>query len=304
MFLVEHFYFKIYLNKIFELMNSEKELYKNLKPFLECKDFTVSKTVFNVQKNEEFDLLVTTPVPENLGDFYESEDYISHTDSTKSLFDKVYQFVKNIALKRKLNLINSFHTNTKSILDVGAGTGDFLQTCKNNSWNVFGTEPNQGARNLASQKGITLYENLSDLSNQKFDVITLWHVLEHVDNLFEVIEQLKNLLHENGRLVIAVPNHKSYDANYYKEFWAAYDVPRHLWHFSQNSISKLFSELNFKVEKTLPMKFDAYYVSLLSEKYKSGRMKPISAFYRGWLSNLKAKSTSEYSSLIYVLKKT
>ena len=303
MFLVEHFYFKIYLNKIFELMNSEKELYKNLKLFLECKDFTVSKTVFNIQKNEEFDLLVTTPVPENLGDFYESEDYISHTDSTKSLFDKVYQFVKNIALKRKLNLINSFHTNTKSILDVGAGTGDFLQTCKNNSWKVFGTEPNQGARNLALQKGIELYENLSDLSNQKFDVITLWHVLEHVDNLFEVIEQLHNLLHENGRLVIAVPNHKSYDANYYKEFWAAYDVPRHLWHFSQNSISKLFSEFNFKVEKTLPMKFDAYYVSLLSEKYKSGRMKPISAFYIGWLSNLKAKSTSEYSSLIYILKK-
>jgi len=303
MFLVEHFYFKIYLNKFFELMNSEKELYTNLKPFLECNDFTVSKTVFNVQKNEEFDLLVTTPVPKNLSDFYESEDYISHTDSTKSLFDKVYQFVKNIALKRKLNLINSFHTNSNSILDVGAGTGDFLQTCKNNSWKVFGIEPNQGARNLASQKGIKLYENLSDLSNQKFDVITLWHVLEHVDNLFEVIEQLNKLLHENGRLVIAVPNHKSYDANYYKEFWAAYDVPRHLWHFSQNSISKLFSKFNFKVEKTLPMKFDAYYVALLSEKYKSGRMKPISAFYRGWLSNLKAKSTSEYSSLIYVLKK-
>ena len=303
MFLVEHFYFKIYLNKIFELMNSEKELFKNLNPFLECKDFTVSKTVFNVQKNEDFDLLVTTPVPENLSDFYESEDYISHTDSTKSLFDKVYQLVKNIALNRKLNLINSFDTDSKFILDVGAGTGDFLQTCKNNSWKVFGTEPNLGARNLALQKGITLHENLSDLSNQKFDVITLWHVLEHVDNLFEVIEQLNKLLHENGRLVIAVPNHKSYDANYYKEFWAAYDVPRHLWHFSQNSISKLFSKFNFKVEKTLPMKFDAYYVSLLSEKYKSGKMKPISAFYRGWLSNLKAKSTSEYSSLIYVFKK-
>lgn len=284
-------------------MNSEKELYKSLKPFLECKDFTVSKTVFNVQKNEEFDLLVTTPVPENLGEFYESEDYISHTDSSKSLFDKVYQFVKNIALKRKLNLINSFNTNSKSILDVGAGTGDFLQTCKNNSWKVFGTEPNQGARNLASQKGITLHENLTDLSNQKFDVITLWHVLEHVDNLFEIIEQLNNLLNENGRLVIAVPNHKSYDANHYKEFWAAYDVPRHLWHFSQTSITKLFSKSNFKLDKTLPMKFDAYYVSLLSEKYKSGKMKPISAFYRGWLSNLKAKSTSEYSSLIYVLKK-
>ena len=284
-------------------MNKKIDFYKNLQPFLECKDYTVSGEMYQVKKNTEFDMLVTTPVPKNLGNYYKSDDYISHTDSKKSLFDKVYQSVKNITLKRKLKLINSFKTSSKNILDVGAGTGDFLKVCQNNSWNVFGTEPDFGARKIASKKGVILLEDLSKIENQKFDVITLWHVLEHVENLQEYISILNNLLSDNGRLIIAVPNHKSYDANYYKQFWAAFDVPRHLWHFSQTSIKKLFAQVDFVVEKTLPMKFDAYYVSLLSEKYKSRKMKPITAFYRGFTSNYKARSTKEYSSLIYVLKK-
>ena len=284
-------------------MSKEIDFYSNLQPFLECKDYTVSGEEYQVMLNKEFDMLVTNPVPKNLGDYYKSENYISHTDSKKSLFDKVYQAVKNITLNRKLKLINSFNTPSKNILDVGAGTGDFLKVCQNNSWNVFGTEPDSGARNIASKKDVILKEDLSKITNLEFDVISLWHVLEHVENLREYISTLHNLLSNDGRLIIAVPNYKSYDANYYKQFWAAFDVPRHLWHFSQTSISKLFSKENMVVEKTLPMKFDSFYVSLLSEKYKSGKMKPISSFYRGLVSNWKAKNTSEYSSLIFVLKK-
>lgn len=300
MFLVEQFIF----------MSKKIDFNNNLKPYLQCKDYTVSGEVYQVMKNPEYDMMVTKPVPENLGDYYKSEDYISHTDSKKSLFDKVYQFVKNITLKRKLNLINkclqyqnSISRPEKNVLDIGAGTGDFLKYCSNNSWKVYGTEPDEGARNIASKKGINLKENLEEFRNQKFEIITLWHVLEHVENLEEYIIILNNLLSDNGRLIIAVPNYKSYDANYYREFWAAFDVPRHLWHFSQTSILKLFSKVNMTLEKTLPMKFDAYYVSLLSEKYKSGKMKPVQSFYQGFVSNLKAKSTKEYSSLIYVLKK-
>ena len=284
-------------------MNKKIDFYKNLEPFLECKDYTVSGEIYQVKKNTEFDMLVTVPVPKNLGDYYKSENYISHTDSKKSVLDKVYQSVKNITLKRKLKLINSFGTSTKNILDVGAGTGDFLKVCKDNSWTVFGTEPDVDARNIAAKKGIILHEDLSKIKHSKFDVITLWHVLEHVENLQEYISELENLLSENGRLIIAVPNYKSNDAKYYKKHWAAFDVPRHLWHFSQTSISKLFSEVQMTVEKTLPMKFDSYYVSLLSEKYKSGKMNPIKSFQRGFSSNLRAKDTNEYSSLIYVLKK-
>ena len=237
-------------------MSKKIDFYQNLEPYLVCKDYTVSHEEYQVMFNKEFDMLVTIPVPKNISDYYKSEDYISHTDSKKSLFDKVYQAVKKITLKRKLKLINSFNTKSKKVLDVGAGTGDFLKVCKMNSWEIFGSEPDSGARNIAAKKGVNLEKDLSKFQNQQFDVITLWHVLEHVENLQEYITTLKSLLTENGRLIIAVPNFKSYDAIMYKEFWAAFDVPRHLWHFSKTSISKLFSYENMKVEKILPMKFD------------------------------------------------
>ncbi len=276
--------------------------YNNTKPYLTTKDYSVSKEVFELEKNEEFDMLVTIPVPKNLSSYYESENYISHTDGKKGVFEKVYQLVKNYTLKKKLKLINSFNSEEKTILDIGAGTGDFLATCKNDNWQVLGIEPNKKAREIAASKNITLQENISVVKNKKFDVITLWHVLEHVENLEEYIQQLKALLKENGTLIIAVPNYKSYDANHYKKYWAAFDVPRHLWHFSQTSISKLFSKENISIVKTLPMKFDSYYVSLLSERYKNGKMNPFKAFWIGFTSNRKAKKTNEYSSHIYVLK--
>ena len=283
-------------------MDDQKELYTNLTPLLNCKDNTVSGKYFEVMMHQEYEMLVTSPVPKNLENYYKSETYISHTDSKKTFFDKIYQGVKNHTLKQKLILLNSFKSGSKSVLDFGAGTGDFLKICKNNNWQVLGIEPSAEARENAVKKGIYLKENLLDITNQKFDVITLWHVLEHVENLKNTIKVLKSLLQPEGRIVVAVPNYKSYDAEFYKEYWAAYDVPRHLWHFSQKAIHKLFLEVEMIVEETLPMKFDSYYVSLLSEKNKTGKSNPIKAFYRGFLSNRRAKSTTEYSSLIYVIK--
>ena len=283
-------------------MDDQKELYINLSKLLNCKDNTVSGDYFEVMVNTEYEMLVTYPVPKNIEDYYKSEAYISHTDSKKTFFDKSYQVVKNHTLKQKLILLNSFKSSSKSVLDFGAGTGDFLKICKNNNWQVLGIEPSAEARENAVKKGVHLKENLLDVTNQKFDVITLWHVLEHVENLKSTIKALKSLLQPEGRIVVAVPNYKSYDAKFYKEHWAAYDVPRHLWHFSQKAIRKLFLEAEMIVEETLPMKFDSYYVSLLSEKYKTGKSNPVKAFYRGFLSNLSAKSTTEYSSLIYVIK--
>ena len=284
-------------------MGHKSDFQKKLESYLECKDFIVSGESYEVMFNPAYEMLVTFPVPENLKEYYKSEDYISHTDSRKSLIDIVYQFVKRSTLRRKLALINSFNTTTKTILDVGAGTGDFLKICVANNWNISGVEPNSDARKISKTKGVLLQKELDQLGDKQYDVITLWHVLEHVENLSSYIFKLKQLLSDNGRLLIAVPNYKSYDAKYYKEFWAAYDVPRHLWHFSQQSIQKIFSFEKMSVEKIIPMKFDSYYVSLLSEKYKTGKMNIINAFYRGFVSNLKGRSTSEYSSLIYVIKK-
>ena len=283
-------------------MLKESRLKKNLKPLLNCKDHTVSGERYEVMKNQEFDLLVTSPVPSNLEKYYQSEDYISHTDAKKSLFDKVYQIVKRHTLKKKVMLLDSFLTEEKTVLDIGAGTGDFLQACKKNHWKVAGVEPSLKAREIAKSKNVLLEKDLSFFKGQKFDVITLWHVLEHVENLEAYTQSLKDLLKENGTLLIAVPNYKSFDATYYGVFWAAFDVPRHLWHFSQTSIQKIFALVSLNLTREIPMKFDAYYVSLLSEKYKNGKMNILKSFWIGFQSNRKAKKSSEYSSLIYILK--
>ncbi|MBU2926764.1 class I SAM-dependent methyltransferase [Winogradskyella psychrotolerans] len=252
-------------------------------------------------------MLETFPEPkgEKLSEYYKSEDYISHTDTKRNLLEFAYHKVREISLKRKLKLINSFQAESKSLLDIGCGTGDFLETALKDHWEITGIEPNENARQIANSKtnnAVFETEELSKLKPHSFDVITLWHVLEHLPDLEMHTALFKKLLKPNGTLVIAVPNYKSYDANYYKNFWAAYDVPRHLWHFSKTSISELFKAKNMRLVKTLPMKFDAYYVCLLSEKYKSGFINPVKAFWVGWQSNRKAKRTSEYSSHIYVLQ--
>ncbi|WP_291149457.1 class I SAM-dependent methyltransferase [Flavobacterium sp. UBA7680] len=276
----------------------------NKKHFLTVKDHSVSKEIFDLYYDETLDMLITSPQPdlENLGKYYESEDYISHTDNKRSLFEKAYHFVKNIALKNKLNLINGEQSRKGRILDIGAGTGDFLLTAKNDGWDTVGVEPSERAKNIAIQKGISFVNEISALENNSFDVITMWHVLEHVPNLELQIQELKRLLKPTGTLIVAVPNFKSYDAQHYQTFWAAYDVPIHFWHFSKKAIKSLFEKVDMKLEKVLPMKFDSFYVSLLSEKYKTGKMNYISAFFVGLKSNLKASSTKEYSSHIYVLK--
>jgi 2-polyprenyl-3-methyl-5-hydroxy-6-metoxy-1,4-benzoquinol methylase len=271
--------------------------------FQKVRDYSVSKEIFELHHNPEYDLLITFPKPslEKLPSYYESEDYISHTDGKRSLFERMYHLIKNIALKNKVKLINAQSQKGK-LLDIGAGTGDFLVVAKNDGWDTTGIEPSEKAKTIAINKGVNFAANLSDLENNSFDVITMWHVLEHVPNLEEYILELKRLLKPTGTILIAVPNFKSFDANYYGRFWAAYDVPRHIWHFSKTAIQKLFAEKEMKLVEVLPMKFDSFYVSLLSEKYKTGKMNFVKAFFVGLKSNKSGKETKEYSSHIYVIK--
>ena len=276
----------------------------NKKHFLTVKDYSVSQETFDLYHDEELDMLITHPQPslENLGKYYESVDYISHTDSKRSLFEKCYHFIKSIALKNKLNLVNSLQPAKGSILDIGAGTGDFLSVVKENGWITIGVEPSDKAKAIAKNKGVAFVDQTSELENNSFDIITMWHVLEHVPNLDNQLKELKRLLKPNGNLIIAVPNFKSFDAKHYGNFWAAYDVPIHFWHFSKTAIKRLFAKEDMELVQVLPMKFDSFYVSLLSEKHKTGKMNFIKAFFIGLQSNWKAKKNFEYSSHIYVLK--
>jgi len=214
----------------------------------------------------------------------------------------MYKLVRKYTLHQKLKLINKVNGTVGSLLDFGCGTGDFLKKVNQHQWDAYGYEPDTTARNLALKKNPNkIIEELTQ-ANHTFDIITAWHVLEHVPDLEDTILLLKSLLKKGGHLILALPNHRSFDATYYKSFWAGYDVPRHLYHFDKKSMKSLVKTFNFKWIDTLPMKFDAYYVSLLSEKYKGTNNLP-NAIRVGYLSNKKAKHTGEYSSLIYLLRK-
>ena len=272
--------------------------------FITVKDFSVSGESFSLLLNEEYQLLKTHPQPtlDRLGMYYEFEDYISHTDGKRTFFEKMYHFVKRSAIKNKVRLLSNYQPLKGRLLDIGAGTGDFLLEAKNQNWETVGIEPNDKAKAIAMGKGVDFAQTLEKLESNSFDVITMWHVLEHVPNLEEYIIELKRLLKPTGTIVIAVPNFKSFDAQYYGKFWAAYDVPRHIWHFSKTAIEKLFSEKELRLVEVLPMKFDSFYVSLLSEKYKTSKMNFIRAFFVGLKSNRSGNKTKEYSSHIYVIK--
>lgn len=277
---------------------------ENKKKYLTVRDHSVSNEIFDLYYDEEFDMLVTHPQPDlaDLAKYYDNPNYISHTDSKRSLFEKLYHFVKSITLKNKLNLLNSLHNEKGKVLDIGAGTADFLAIAKQDGWQTIGIEPNENAKQIGITKGISFASSVEQLENHSFDVITLWHVLEHVPNLEQQLKDLKRLIKPSGSIIVAVPNFKSFDAKYYGPFWAAFDVPIHFWHFSKKSIQLWFQSIEMEIVQILPMKFDSFYVSLLSEKYKTGRMNFIRAFFIGWLSNRKAKRSLEYSSHIYVLK--
>ncbi len=280
---------------------------KSFTLFLKCKDHFLSKEDFTIQECQKCGFRITNPRPfeNHLGEYYESDEYISHSNTKKGLVSAIYQKVRNHTLKKKYQLLTAFCDKGK-ILDVGCATGEFLNVFKQNDWTVYGIEPNENARNFAiSNYGLDIgaEDNIKKLDPKSFDVVTMWHVLEHVSELNERINEIKILLKNNGILVIAVPNCNSLDAKIYKEYWAAYDLPRHLYHFTQNSITGLLNKHKFELKKIIPMKFDSYYVSLLSEKYKSGKQKYLKAAWNGFRSNLYARSNkNEYSSLIYIFK--
>jgi 2-polyprenyl-3-methyl-5-hydroxy-6-metoxy-1,4-benzoquinol methylase len=272
--------------------------------YSELTDFLVSHETFQLFYDKEWDMLITQPIPENLDSYYKSAAYKPHQHQSKSIFDKIYNYIRKRGYKYKLDIIKQYNPAAQSVLDYGTATGEFLHFLSKETFRVSGVEPNKNVRNIANQ----LLENKVmvsiDDSTNTYDVITLWHVLEHIPNIDEIIQKLKQKLNPKGIILVAVPNFKSFDAQYYQKHWAAYDVPRHLWHFSPKSVNKLFQKHRMAVIAQKPLYFDSFYVSLLSEKYKRGRQCLIKAFINGLRSNIKAKKSADYSSLIYVIKST
>ncbi len=272
-----------------------------------CDDHTVTGESFAIVSCNHCNLWITSPRParESLGKYYQSDTYISHSNKGNSLVNVIYKMVRRYTMYQKTQLIKGFMGSGK-LIDYGCGTGDFLAACQHKGYNVLGIEPSDIARKQAiAQTSTTIYPHLDNLAkDEKVDIITMWHVLEHVPNPKETLAHLKKHLNTGGYFIIAVPNRDSFDAKYYKEHWAAYDVPRHLFHFNPLNIKYLSKELKLSFVKMIPQYFDAYYVSMLSEKYLKGNSAFIKGMIRGLQSNRSAvKNNNNYSSLIYVLRK-
>jgi 2-polyprenyl-3-methyl-5-hydroxy-6-metoxy-1,4-benzoquinol methylase len=280
-----------------------------INPLLTVKDHSVSREDFVLWQCSNCSLRFTQDVPdeESIGKYYQSTEYISHSNTSKGLVNSLYQKVRNYTLNQKADLIIMNTVKQGRILDLGAGIGAFINTMKGKGWEITGIEPDEGARQQSKNLfNIELKEtgSLQQLSENSFDAITLWHVLEHVHQLHDYIERLKDLLKPNGKIFIAVPNYDSVDSSIYKLYWAAYDVPRHLYHFTPKALDVLMSKHGLKVISKKPMWFDSFYISLLSSKYKNGKTNWIGAGLSGLRSNLKALLTKDHcSSVIYIIEK-
>lgn len=274
--------------------------------FLICNDHSVTKESFALVHCPKCTLVYTSPRPtiEHIERYYQSESYISHTNEGNNLVNILYKVARKYALAWKYRLVKKqLGSPTGSLLDYGCGTGEFLQSMANKTWEVKGIEPNEKARNQAINKGLEIQPSLNKENKEFFDIITAWHVIEHVHDLKETISKLRKRLTPDGKLIIAVPNYNSQDSKRYKEFWAAFDVPRHLYHFSQESIKEMAHATKLHISDTIGMPLDAYYVSMLSEKYSQSKSPMIRGLLQGYNSNKSAKLSGEYSSLIYVLSK-
>jgi len=280
-------------------------------PFLICTDFFVSGEQFQIKQCSSCGFKITENIEdeENIGPYYQSENYISHSNTSKGVVNSIYHAVRKYMLGRKRRLVEKATSlKTGQILDVGTGTGFFLNEMKEKGWQVTGTEKSSDARDFA-KKEFNLdnlsSEELFTLKEKSFDVITLWHVLEHIHLLNENMETFHRLLKENGKLLIAVPNHDSTDAKHYKEFWAAYDVPRHIWHFAPKQMKMLGEKHDFTLSLLHNMPFDSFYVSLLSEKYKKSKLALLKGIFYGKISWLKSIfNPVKCSSVIYVFERS
>lgn len=272
-----------------------------------CKDHLVSEESFALVECMKCHLVFTNPrpAPDNLSKYYQSENYISHTSKANNLTNILYKIARYFTKRDKYQLISKYQKPGK-ILDYGCGTGDLLKFFNNKNWQTKGIEPDPKARQIAAdENSINVISDINALNkDEKFNVIMLWHVLEHISDLKKTARKLVRHLEDNGTMFIAVPNHESYDAKHYKENWAAYDVPRHLYHFNQLNIKELFAKMKVKLTNTHPMKLDAYYVSLLSEKNMGKENNYLKAFKTGYKSNkFASQNNNNFSSLIYVVKK-
>ncbi len=264
--------------------------------------------MFEIWECADCSLRFTQNVPDetSIAPYYQSANYVSHSNTKKGIINRLYHVVRNYTLGRKRALVkNTTHVKEGRLLDVGAGVGAFAYTMQKAGWQVTGLEPDETARANALKNfrlHLDTLDALHQLPDNSYNAITMWHVMEHVHDVHGYFKTFHRILKPGGRLIIAVPNYTSKDADIYGKHWAAYDVPRHLYHFSPTSMEMLAHKSGFIVDVIKPMWFDSFYICMLSEQYQHGMGNILLAFRNGFLSNLAAlRNRKKCSSVIYVL---
>ena len=280
---------------------------KKDKLLLVGKDYLVSQKPFRIYWDSK-QKLGWTDIDHalNMDSYYASEAYDSHKVKQNSLRDWVYKTVQQWMFRYKWRKINQKSKRMISThLDYGGGTGGFSTFTQKKGIRTIIVENSSSVLTQLKKEGHHAYGSLKDIgSDKKFDLITLWHVLEHLPNPKETIKSLKGRLNAKGLLVLAVPNLNSFDASYYQEFWAGYDLPRHLWHFSNKGLQKIIENSGFSLISKHPLFFDSFYISILSQRHKTGKTQILKAIYIGLISNLKAIKKGNYSSSFFVFSKS
>ncbi|MCU0473681.1 MAG: class I SAM-dependent methyltransferase [Bacteroidales bacterium] len=282
----------------------------NIGKYLPVTDHFLSKEGFELLKCAICGFVFTQDHPDenNINRYYESDDYISHNDSVKGFSVGLYRLSRRIMLKKKREIVFKITgLNRGHLLDIGSGTGHFISVMKKRKWMVQGIEINDKAREYSvSQRGLDVISPtvISSLPSGSFDCITMWHVLEHFQDPFGYAAEIKRLLKPGGTCIAALPNCMSFDAMHYRDYWAAYDVPRHLWHFTPATF-RIFSEkTGFEIKGIRSLPLDVFYISMLSEKYKGTKLYFITGMIKGfWFYLITLFNDKKSSSIIYLLGK-
>jgi len=283
----------------------------NIDLHLQTNDFFLSSEPFSLFRCLSCGFVFTQDHPDEkeISNYYASEDYLSHNDSARGLTSILFRFSRKIMLGRKRKITEKAAGLIKGrLLDIGCGTGHFLNVMKKAEWEVKGIEINDKAREYAvSSFGVEVINPglIALLETNSFDIITMWHVLEHFQDPVMYLSEVSRLMKADGVCIIALPNCSSYDAEHYGKFWAAFDVPRHLWHFSPFTFQLFTQKSGFKIKSVKSLPLDVFYISMLSEKHRGNRLYFITGIAKGgWFWFLSLFKKTKISSLIYILKKS
>jgi 2-polyprenyl-3-methyl-5-hydroxy-6-metoxy-1,4-benzoquinol methylase len=274
-----------------------------------CPDHLVTGEEFPLHQCNDCQFLYSGRLPSEADaqKYYDSPSYTPHATDRKNLMMRTIGFCRTfIRQPIKRTWVRKWSKKRMgTLIDIGSGTGEFAVFMQKSGWAVTCIEPNQDARNFCASQGLTVFDTdrVPTLPDHSFNVVTLWHVLEHVYDIHGTMQTIRRLLQPDGTAFIALPNYSSKEASWYGRMWTGYEMPRHPSHFSPATFAHLASMYDMEIVALRPFVLDAFYLSILSEQHRKGWF--ISALFHGLASAIVGLLQPKLaSSVLYVIRPT